>query len=413
MRQYFIPAFHVKVIGAISVGLIYQFYYGKGNPSGDTFVFFADASQIYRAFWEAPDVALKLIFWATPNNYTPDIYDYAVRIYYFIDPRTYNIIRIAGFLSFFTFHTYSVIAIFIALFCFSGLWATYRAFCDMFPDLYRPLAVACFFIPSVFFWGSGLLKDSISMGILGWMFYYLYFGFFKLKNVWTAAIMLVIMFIFMRYFRVHILMGFVPSAALWLFLQYRSYIRNTFIRLISFPVLLAIALPFAFLALQKIAEEDAQYNLNQVAQTAKVSNDWLVYMSTVEKGSTYSLGEFDGTITGLIAKMPQAIWLSLYRPYPWEAKSFIMFLSAIESFLLLYLSIRVFLSTRIGKLIIIFTEKPVLVFCLVFSLFFGFAVAISSGNFGTMVRYRIAFLPFFLAMIYIIHFQVNGNRKLI
>ena len=38
---------------------------------------------------------------------------------------------------------------------------------------------------------------------------------------------------------------------------------------------------------------------------------------------------------------------------------------------------------------------PSLSFCLVFTIVFGIGVGITSGNFGSLVRYRIPFLPFF------------------
>ena len=39
---------------------------------------------------------------------------------------------------------------------------------------------------------------------------------------------------------------------------------------------------------------------------------------------------------------------------------------------------------------------PNIIFCLVFSLSFAFAVGVSTFNFGTLVRYKTPMLPFFL-----------------
>ena len=41
------------------------------------------------------------------------------------------------------------------------------------------------------------------------------------------------------------------------------------------------------------------------------------------------------------------------------------------------------------------SKDPNLVFCLVFSIIFAFAVGISSYNFGALSRYKIPCLPFY------------------
>ena len=48
---------------------------------------------------------------------------------------------------------------------FSGMWAMYMTFAKIRPQVYKELAMAVFFLPSVFFWGSGLLKDSFVWGL--------------------------------------------------------------------------------------------------------------------------------------------------------------------------------------------------------------------------------------------------------
>src|SRR5690606_14865220 len=42
------------------------------------------------------------------------------------------------------------------------IWRLYQMFITEFPKLVKEFAFALLFIPSVFFWGSGLLKDTIT-----------------------------------------------------------------------------------------------------------------------------------------------------------------------------------------------------------------------------------------------------------
>jgi hypothetical protein len=57
-RVYFIPALTVKIIGALAVGFIYQFYY----DGGDTFNYHTHGSRhIWEAFMDSPLKGIKLV----------------------------------------------------------------------------------------------------------------------------------------------------------------------------------------------------------------------------------------------------------------------------------------------------------------------------------------------------------------
>ena len=178
-----------KIFGAVALGLIYQFYYG----GGDTYNFFKDSGVIWEAFITSPIIGLRIIF-ASVENYSPDLYTFTKDIYFFSegDAQTFHVIRLSGFFDIFSFHTYSINAVFFAISSFTGMWAMYKVFYDLFPQIHRNLAIAIFFIPSVFFWGSGLMKDTIAMGALGWLFHGFYFGLIRRKKI---VINLVILFI--------------------------------------------------------------------------------------------------------------------------------------------------------------------------------------------------------------------------
>src|SRR5690606_30473179 len=90
-------------------------------------------------------------------------------IWYYRDPNSYFVVRLAALFDLFTFHTYSATALLFSVFSFSGAWALYQGLCRKYPFANRQLAVAVLFVPSVVFWGSGILKDTITLGALGWL----------------------------------------------------------------------------------------------------------------------------------------------------------------------------------------------------------------------------------------------------
>jgi hypothetical protein len=127
-----------------------------------------------------------------------------------------------------------------------------------------------------------------------------------------------------------------------------------------------------------------------------------------DEGSGYSLGKIDGSIGGMLKQFPAGVVVTLFRPFPWEIKKVIVGLSAIEAIIFLYFTLKVFFDRK-SKLSLILKD-PTIIFCLIFSLIFAFAVGISSGNFGALSRYKIPCLPFYAAMLMIIN---HSNKKLL
>jgi hypothetical protein len=56
----------------------------------------------------------------------------------------------------------------------------------------REIAIATLFVPSVFFWGTGVMKDPLCIGALGYLTYSSYQLFLKRKFSIISVIWLVI-----------------------------------------------------------------------------------------------------------------------------------------------------------------------------------------------------------------------------
>ncbi len=88
-----------------------------------------------------------------------------------------------------------------------------------------------------------------------------------------------------------------------------------------------------------------------------------------------------------------------------------MMLSAFENFAMLVLTIYLVLKVRIVKFLKLMFSHNLLVFSLVFSLFFAFSVGLATANFGSLVRYKIPLLPFYVASLFIIrHFDKQLSK---
>jgi hypothetical protein len=56
-------------------------------------------------------------------------------------------------------------------------------------------------------------------------------------------------------------------------------------------------------------------------------------------------------------------------------------------------------------------NKPILLFCFAFAISFAFAVGISTYNFGSLVRYKIPMMPFFISALFIMPYLAKSDRK--
>ncbi len=404
-RAYFLPALSVKILGALAVGFIYQFYYN----GGDTFNYHTHGSRhIWNAFIDSPDKGIRLLL-SDGNSYR-DIYRYASRIVFFTDPQSYAVVKTAAILDLFTFSSYSGTAILFAVLSFIGMWMFFLTFYEQYPHLHRWIAIAAFFIPSVFFWGSGLLKDTITLGCLGVATYQVYRIFIRKRFGISHLLLLAISLYGLYGIKIYILLTFLPAAIVWVFLANLDFIHSPVLKIMLAPFMLVCAIALGYLAMVKAGEDNAKYSLENVAMTAKITAYDIGFYTGRDAGSGYSLGELDGTFGSMVGLAPQAINVSLFRPYLWEVRNPLMLLSALESFFLLFLSIYIIVKKNAGLFKAM--NNPNILFSLIFSIAFAFAVGVSTFNFGTLVRYKIPLLPFFLVALILILNYSKRERKL-
>lgn len=392
-RRYFMPALTCKIIGALALGILYQFYYG----GGDTFNFHTHGSRhIWEAFWDSPEKGLKLMF-SDGTDYR-GIYEYARRIPFFRDPTSYTVIRLAAFFDLFTFSAYSATAVLFSVISFIGLWMLFQSFYEIMPERHKYIAAATLFIPSVVFWGSGLLKDTITLACLGMATFCVKRLFLDRRVSVSYGLLLLVSLYGMFLIKKYILINYLPAAILWIYTANLAHIRSTVFKILLFPFISALVVVAGYYAVQQVSKDDPRYALNKLSNTAKVTAYDIAYQTGRDAGSTYTLGELDGSFGSMIKLAPQAVNVSLFRPYLWEVRNPLMLMSAIEAMILLALTLYV-LRARWTRILSVLTN-PHVVFCLVFSITFAFAVGVSTFNFGTLSRYKIPSLPFYtLALI--------------
>jgi len=115
----------------------------------------------------------------------------------------------------------------------------------------------------------------------------------------------------------------------------------------------------------------------------------------------------------LLRIAPIAIVTAIFRPFLFEVRNPLMLLSALEGTYIIYLFGLVIFKIGVAKSFRIAAGTPFVLFSLIFTLVFAFAVGFSTSNFGTLMRYKIPFVPFFMASLFIIIYigKMKASRK--
>jgi TRAP-type mannitol/chloroaromatic compound transport system permease small subunit len=109
-------------------------------------------------------------------------------------------------------------------------------------------------------------------------------------------------------------------------------------------------------------------------------------------------------------KFLPAVNVTLFRPYLWEVNNPVMLLSALESLAFLLLTFWAVRRRGFVNSLGLLRKNPFLVFCLLFTVVFSFAVGISTYNFGSLVRYKIPILPFYGVFLILLS-GIKNRRK--
>jgi len=402
--RYYFPALTFKIIGAITLGFIYTFYYN----GGDTFNYHTHGSRhLWNAFWDSPGQAIQMCF--ANGQHQGSFYEYSRKIIFFSDAPSFFIIRLAFLADLFTASSYCGTAVIFAFFSFLGMWLLFLTFYRKYPELHPWIAVACLFVPSVFFWGSGLLKDTVVMAFLGSLTYAVDRIFIR-KSITPGVLLLLIISVYVIFsIKKFILQAFLPASLIWIYYDQLVNIRSLALRVVVLPVVLIGMVGLSYYVIVKVGEGDQRYSVDKLAETARITATDIRFQTGRFAGSGYTLGELDGTFGSMLRLAPAAVNASLFRPYLWEVRNPLMLLSALESAGFLVFVIYLIFWKRLAVLKAI--ANPNVLFCLVFSITFAFAVGVSTFNFGTLVRYKIPLIPFFMVALTLIASAVNKDKK--
>lgn len=410
-KKWFIKGLSAKLFGGLAFALVYTFYYEYG---GDTKTYWRDSSIVVQSLSEGISV-----YWEVLNhNYegtSSEALDSIMRMD-FQDPREYFVVNLVSVFNFLGFGSYFSMTLLVALFTFWGVWHFFLLMVEKFPKMEKQMAFAVLFIPSVAFWGSGISKDSLILCGVGLLLYHVNQiasgKFWQIQSLIIIAVSAYFMFVVKAY----VLISLIPAVLLWRTLYLRDRIKSSIIKAATLPIVGALSVFLMVYSLDFLAKYNSTYSLDSFVDTAQSMQGWhyVEGENTGDnhgRGSSYTLGEYDGTTwQGMLKVFPAAVNVTFFRPYLWEANGVAMLAQAIESLLFLAFALLTFLKVGPLNVYRYIANDSFLLMCVVFAIFFGFAVGFSSYNFGALSRYKIPTVPFFIAALFILRYKAKEAK---
>lgn len=401
----------MKLIGALAFCLVYTFYYDYG---GDTRGYYQDTQKVVEAFFKGPDIFWS-VFTRTYENVDPAALDLLMRLTYDY-PMEYFTVNLGSPFYLLGFGSFFSMSLLIGLFSYWGVWHFFLLFVNKYPNLEKQMAFAILFIPSVWFWGSGFSKDTFILCFIGLFLYYLN----RLLNGRVFDLKAIVIVLASGYLifviKAYVLISLVPAIVVWRTLYLRDRIRIGWIRAMILPIVGSVALIGVVYALSILGQYNKKYSVTNFVSSAQIMQGWhYVEGSNTSdqygRGSSYTLGDYDESPMGLLKIFPAAVNVTFFRPYLWEVKNAGMLAQALESLLFLYFTLVAILRTGILKTYRFISNDSFLLMCVVYAIFFAFAVGFSSYNFGALSRYKIQCVPFYAAALFIIRHKAQEAKR--
>ena len=307
--------------------------------------------------------------------------------------------------------SFIVISFFTAIFSYIGVWKLFRLLNTIYPGYSKGLFYMMLLLPTLIFWGSGIMKDSYVLGSTCWVTYNFYKIFIERKKVFWNLLFLVFNLFILINTKAYVLISIFPGIVLWLNSAYLKSSKSFLSKAIKLPFFVLIFGVGGFYAFSNLSSLMGVYgDVDTAIEQAQVIQQDLLRDEAYGSNS-YNIGEIDGSISGMISIAPLAVFTAIYRPLFWEIGSPMMVVSVVENSILLIFTFYLLINIGPFRLVRILLSEPFLLYAFVFSIFFAFGVGIAGTNFGALVRYKIPMVPFFFPMVFLVYKLSKDKKK--
>lgn len=402
LRSYHRTAFWVKVVASFAYS-IFVLYISRGDTSA---LFFPEGNNIYKMILE--DQSKIDLFFIPSREFDESLLWDSYNKGYLKVESNYAVTKAVAFFSFFTHGKFLAINLIFAMIAFTGVWRLYLFFYEQYPQLHKQFAIGILYLPTFVFWSSGILKDSLCIAALGWITYSTYHLIYDRKNIILNMVFILLSAYVLIVLKVYILVSYIPFFLMFMMLRNITFLKSVVAKLGLIAMFIVVSV-FGFIELSQNTEQALGSFASQglTKSIATYQHNYEVQQS--DGSSSFSLGvEFDGSLSSLARLAPAAIIATLYRPFIWESRKLSTLMSSLESLALMIFTIIVIYRVGLLSFFKSVISQPIITYCLFFSLIFALFVGATTLNFGSLVRYKIPAMPFYVCGLFLVLY-LNGK----
>ncbi len=404
--RFFLWGLWAKILGGFFFACIYIFYYGQGDTTSFyecsmSFckLLFHDAGDFFTVLLGEGTQEMKSYF----NSETGE-----PMMYMFAEGATRFTIKLLIPFMLLSGQSYFIATLLISIVTYGALWKLYLMFTSHFPHYSRNLAIAILFMPSVIFWGSGMLKDSFTLAATCYLMV-LTNNIIQRKGHLLLNVLGLILFGYIVVsIKAYVILILLPSSLVWFFYSKIKKIRNRLIRYLIVPFIYAIIIGGSYFGLTAFGESLGKFSIERALKTATITQGDL--KQDYYDGNSFDIGEFEATPSGALSKFPAATVAGLYRPFILESRNVVMLLSGIENLFMLGLTLFVLITIKWRVIRKLISDYPIILYSFVFSVLFAFMIGLSTSNFGALVRFKIPLIPLYMASIMIMFSKLRSLK---
>ena len=230
--------FSLKCLGFVFYILVFAVDSSKNLFNSDTQSIMHDANIIYSSLKQNPLDYIRMLF-----GFHSEMQSDALYINYFslMDKWTVvgnndfllndsrGVTRINAFLMLFTFGKYEAQALFMVILSFISEWLMYKSFKVYFKNKEFVLLLILLFIPSVYFWTSGVLKEAIVVFSLGAFIYSTFMLFLKKERKLKFILLFVISVFLFVFIKPYVLLIILFPIVVFIFLHKKPNSKSVFL----------------------------------------------------------------------------------------------------------------------------------------------------------------------------------------
>jgi hypothetical protein len=376
LRRYFLLGMGFKIVCGLILAAIYKYYY----TVGDVLIYFGDASALADAAHN--DFQAFLNFLASSNT------SLNLKLQ---EPRAILFTKFVSIVNLMTGNNYWLTTFYFSILSFLGSWYLIRKIYSYFPDLTGIALIAFIFFPSIVFWSSGLTKESIavaSLFVLSGLF--IQFWFTNRLQILQCILGIIALWILwsLKYYYLGIFVPVVFTSLLykWVLQQY----------LMSKGALLQLSVWILIFILPLLMISLAHPNFYFSRIFDVIVSNYHAYNVLSVPEDMIRFDNLEPTIWSFISHAPKAFFSGIFRPFITEATNVFQLVASVENLILLILFL---VNLSNVKQLTKSNNKILLLSLVVYILLLSILITLSTPNFGTLSRYRIGYLPFFVFLV--------------